>query len=284
MDRVTIIGGTGFIGDYLTGQLSKNQNINISIISRSEQPSSSKQIQHIKLDASRNSEQLRKVLSATDYLVVLSRPNKKIIENITKPGLSFKKMIYASTILIYPNSRLKQNENSPLQAANDYEQEKINEEAKLGKFAVESGNKLVIARLTNVYGDVKNRALIHWIVSSLVKKQEFTLNNEGRPVRDFIFVEDVATFIELLIFLPQEELIEVFNLCTGEGFSINQVIKEIELISGQKLKIKPGVKTPEKETVIGDNKKVITATGFKLRYNLKKGLEKTYQNYLQKCI
>lgn len=282
MQSVTIIGGTGFVGDYLVKELAGNSDLKLKVVYRNTPPSKAlENVDYFQIDGSSEFAKLKNVLTESDYLVILSRPDKKLIQNIIKSDLKFRKILYASTILIYPNSKEIQNEDARLTAANSYEEEKIEEERKLSEFALRSGNKLTIARLTNVYGDIKNRALIHWILAALVKGGEFKLNNQGKPVRDFIFVEDAAKYLRLLLFLDQTSEVEIFNVCTGEGFSINQVIRIAEEVSGKQLKIAQGGLTDEKLCVIGDNRKIIMATGVKPAYNLKSGLKKAYLNYLK---
>lgn len=281
MDCVTVIGGTGFVGDYLTEELSKIANIQVKIIYRSTLPSKYiSGVEYLKIDTETHFKKFYEVLSKTDYLIILSRPNPKLIQSIIDSGLKFKKIVYASTILVYPNSPSKQNEASDLVPVNDYERNKINEEKMLIDFAENSGVKLTLARLTNVYGDVKNRALIHWILQALVKDKEFKLNNNGLPVRDFIFVRDAAKFLKLLTFLNQNLDVEIYNVCTGQGFNINQVIKKAEKVGGKKIKIQRGEDTDEKLSVIGDNSKIVKATGFKPEYTLDIGLREAYKNYL----
>lgn len=281
MDRVTVIGGTGFVGDYLTEELSKTANIQLKIIYRNTPPSKYiPGVEYLKIDTETDYKNFHQALSKTDYLIILSRPNSKLIQSIIDSGLKFKRIVYASTVLVYPDSPSKQNESSDLIPASDYERNKISEEKMLVDFAENSGVKLTVARLTNVYGDVKNRALIHWILQALVKDKAFKLNNNGLPVRDFIFVRDAAKYLRLLTFLDQDLDVEIYNVCTGQGFSINQVIKKAEKVGGKKIKIQKGEVTEEKLSVIGDNRKVVKATGFKPEYTLDNGLREAYKNYL----
>lgn len=282
METVAVIGGTGFIGDYLVQNLNRKKNIRILVIYKDTPPVRRlPNAQYFQVNGAQNPKKLFEIIKSADYLILLARPNFKLINNIIQSELAFKKIIYTSTILIYPNSSKKQNEKSKLKPANDYEKNKIKEEKLLSEYAENTGNPLTIARLTNVYGNVKNRGVIHWILSALIAKQPFVVNNSGEPVRDFIFVEDVAKYLELLINFSQKEKIEVFNVCTGIGFSLNQLIAEVELITNKKLKTKTGNTTEEKNSIIGDNKKIIRATGYEPKFDIRSGLSKAYQNYLK---
>lgn len=280
MKRVLVIGGSGFIGDYLIKNLSKENVRTTSLYNNTPPLKKIAGVNYSKTDA-RNRTQLVPLLKNADYLIILSRPDKEIVKNVINSGAEFEKILYASTILIYPDSEMEQNEKTKPFPANDYEKEKILEEKKLINFSNKSGTKLLIARLTNVYGDKKNRALIHWILSALTSDREFILNNKGKPVRDFLFVEDAAKYLTKLLLLPQKDNVCIFNVCTGIGYSILEVIAELEKISNRKLKIKAGVITSEKTRVVGSNEKIINFTGHKPGFNLKSGLAKAYRNYLK---
>lgn len=282
MERVTIIGGTGFVGDYLVKRIIQNRRIQLKVIFRNTPPLEIlKNVEYLQINKSSEISKLKDVLEETDYLIILARPDRNLIKNIISFNLKFKKILYTSSILIYPSSDKKQKEDSDFVPTSGYEKQKIEEENMLCEFAKRLGNKLVIARLANVYGDVKNRALIHWILEAAVKNSTFKLNNRGEPIRDFMFIEDVARYLDTLLFLNQESEIEMFNVCTGKGFSINQVLKMVEKITGRKLMIEQGEETREKLSIIGDNSKIVLATGIRPEYNFKSGLEKAYANYLR---
>lgn len=282
METAAVIGATGFIGDYLVSNLSSKKNIYVQAIYKNTPPVRKLTgVEYFQLDGAKDPQSLYQVIKQASYLIILARPDEKLIKNIILSGVTFKKIIYASSILIYPNSSQKLDESSKSEPSNDYERQKIKEERLLTKFVKSSGNKLTIARLTNVYGDKKSRALIHWILSALIEDKSFKINNRGKPVRDFIFVEDAAKYLELLIFLDQKEHVEIYNVCTGFGLSINKLILQTQAVTGKKIKLQTGDTTDEKLSVIGDNGKIIKATGYKPKYNLESGLKKAYQNYLK---
>jgi GDP-6-deoxy-D-talose 4-dehydrogenase len=279
MDSCLILGGSGFIGEYLTHKLAGIKKFKVLSTFNSSQPAKKiTGVEYIKADVS-DPTQITPYLLESDYLIILTRPDKRIISNIISTNKKFKRILFTSTLLIYPDSPALQDENTKPLPANDYEKEKIIEEEKLKEYSKKTGSILTIARLTNVYGDTKNRALMHWILNALINNTGFNLNNEGKPVRDFIFVEDAAEYLKRLLLAPQEKDIEIYNVCTGKGCSINQVIKMVEKISGKKLQIKKGKQTDEKTGVVGDNRKIIDLTGYKISYDLESGLKKALKNY-----
>ena len=105
------------------------------------------------------------------------------------------------------------------------------------------------------------------------------LNGKGDSVRDYMFIEDAVNWLERLIFYSQKNKIEVFNLCSGRGYSVKELVNSAEKLSGRKAETSAGPAVKEKKTIIGDNKKIVKLSGRKLKYNLIQGLKKTYKNY-----
>ena len=62
---------------------------------------------------------------------------------------------------------------------------------------------------------------------------------DGTCIRDYIHVKDIArAHILALYFILKFKKSDVFNLGTGLGFSVNEIIKEVEIQSGKKIGIK----------------------------------------------
>ena len=152
----------------------------------------------------------------------------------------------------------------------------------LEKAAKKIGCQLCIARLSNVYGDVKNRGIINYIILSAIKGNLLTVyGDKDKKIRDYIFIEDAANLLEFLIFYKQQNLKEIFNICTGSAYSIQELIDMAERVTGRKINFEKGAPTLEKLINIGDNQKILALSHYKLKYNLAHGLKKTYKNYLR---
>lgn len=281
--HILLLGGTGFIGEYLVKKLSNRKNCKVVIAHNGESPkSSSKRIHYVQLDLTRSGRKLEKVINSADIIVILTQPNRKIIENLIsaiKPSGCLKKIVYLSSVLIYGNFKGKQAENFPVNPITDYERGKYGEELMLSELIKDKSLKLCIARLANVYGDVKNRGLINHIFLAILNNGKMTINGKGDSVRDYIFIEDVAAWLDFLIFWNQKNKREIVNICTGKGHSVKEVLKKAEQITKGKTKVTIGAPIQEKKTIIGDNKKITGLSRIKLKYNLIKGLQQTYKNY-----
>lgn len=280
--EIVILGGTGFIGDALTSALNTRDNINLSIIYKNSFKNHKlPNVKYYQINASKQGKKLGKIINNSECLIILSQPDKQLIENITKFGFGIKKIIYASTLLLYPNSHQKQNENSSLEPFNDYEEDKLAEEKLLATYAKTHNTKLCIVRLTNIYGDVKNKGIIQKIFSALLNNKEIAINGSGNQLRDYLFIDDVIPPLVYLLLSNQEKPLEIFNICSAKGQTLNSVISIIEEITDKKLLRLKGKAVKEKKMIIGDNKKIIKFSGFKPQFNLKNGLKRTYQNNLK---
>jgi UDP-glucose 4-epimerase len=91
---------------------------------------------------------------------------------------------------------------------------------------------------------------------------------DGTCIRDYIHVEDVAeahvTALKRLITKQQTQAYEVFNIGTGKGYSVLEVIQSFEKTSGQKLpyQIVPR-RAGDIEKVYADTSKSNTVLGWK---------------------
>ncbi len=280
-----LLGGTGFVGEYVIKQLIKNRNCRIAVAHNSPGTLIKiKNLVYVKMDLAKQPVRLKKLTNSTDIIVVMTQPNIKIIENLLgsiKANSQLKKIVYLSTLLLYGDSVTRQDETSPLEPQGDYEIGKYLEEQRLRNFCLKNKTKLCIIRLANVYGDIKNRGIIGKIFQSIKNHQVLTVNNQGQAIRDYIFVEDAARLIKFLIFFKQKAGKETFNVCASRGYSVLALIKKIQRITGQKVGFKNGGRVREKKKIIGDNKKILKLLGGKLIYNLDRGLKKTCHNLLK---
>jgi len=281
-----VIGGTGFIGGYLVDNLAKKTGLELNLIYAGELLEENKLpgITYHQMDLTNISDELSDLVNGSDCVISLATPNISLIENLigsVKPG-GPKKIVYSSTMLVYPDSDQLSSENIEPAPETEYEKNKVAEERLLMEFVGTHEVKVCLARLGNVYGDIKNRGLVNYVMSALINDSTLTINGQGQHKRDYIFVQDVADLLDFLIFNDQKSDLEIFNVCTSHGYTINQVINEIEKLSGRQIKKFYGELIKEKLNVVGDNSKIISLSGYQLKYDLVSGLQQTYHNYLAK--
>lgn len=281
--NIIIFGGTGFVGEYLI-KLLKGPEVKIFVIYNGPLDKKEKVpgIKYYKLDLIKNIKGVPSTVKNLDIAVIMTQPNDLIIRNIVKilnQANNLKKIIYTSTILVYPSSSKKIKETITPAPESPYERGKIKEEKLLTNYAKRRNIKLSIIRLANVYGDTKNRGIIGIIFNSILNDKPLTVNGNGNQTRDYIFIEDAVKLIKFFIFFGQKNLMEIFNICTGQGHTIQNLIKLTEEITKSKIDIKYNKPIKEKLTVVGNNKKILKISKIRLSFDIIKGLKKTYLNY-----
>jgi len=150
------------------------------------------------------------------------------------------KIIFCSSSAVYESSTEPVDENTPCMPVNSYAKAKyIQERVAL---SYHPSHHVTIARLFNVIGPFQNE---NFFIPTLIRrvlqyrKKEIpevplkTLN----AMRDFIYIDDVCSAIKVLI--EKGESGGIYNVCTGDGISIEKVIEIIKkLLNTPELPIK----------------------------------------------
>jgi UDP-glucose 4-epimerase len=105
---------------------------------------------------------------------------------------------------------------------------------------------------------------------------------DGTCIRDFIHVVDVATAhlkaMEYLGNKPGGNMFEAFNLGTGKGVSVLELIHEFENATGIKIPYKIGNRRPgDVEKVYGDPSKLNKAFAWKTKFSISESLQHAWQ-------
>jgi UDP-glucose 4-epimerase len=148
-------------------------------------------------------------------------------ENVFKIAneLNFK-VIYASSSSIYGNPKgIPINETFERKPINPYGVTKLEDELLAEKYH-NLGSKIIGLRYFNVYGKCQNldyAGVITKFLDRLKLNQSPIIFGDGKQVRDFIFVGDVAQ-ANLKAFESKTDF-GFFNVGTGIGTTINQLVK-----------------------------------------------------------
>ena len=109
----------------------------------------------------------------------------------------------------------------------------------LGLFERLYGLEYRVLRLANPYGPwqvaSKGQGLIARLIQSGLSNREISIWGDGSAVRDFIYIDDVTAAIEAAI--SDAGPMRVFNVGTGGGLRVVDVISEIERQLRRKLKL-----------------------------------------------
>lgn len=100
----------------------------------------------------------------------------------------------------------------------------------------------VIFRIANPYGpgqrSTSGIGAVTAFLDNIIQEKEISLFGQGDIVRDYIYIGDVVKMIA--IFLEKEVITEdipIYNVGTGEGYTLLQVIEVIEKVIGKKAKV-----------------------------------------------
>ena len=172
------------------------------------------------------------------------------------------------------------NEEHPLVGQSPYSASKIAADQIALSYYKSFGMPVKIARPFNTYGPRQSaRAIIPTVITQLLNgKTELNLGNT-KPTRDLTYVQDTVTgFIE--IFKSEDLNGSATNIGMNEEISVEDLANTIAGLLGIKISIKEDKQrvrpeNSEVERLRCDNTKLMKNTGWKPKYDLTKGLNKT---------
>ena len=133
----------------------------------------------------------------------------------------------------------------------------------------------------------KPQNLIPYITQSVAGvREELTIfgndydTTDGTCIRDYIHVVDLAdAHIKALEYLNDKEFStnEVFNIGTGKGTSVMEIINAFEDSTGKKINYKIGNRRKgDVDSTFADNKKALNKLSWSPKYSLEKALESAW--------
>lgn len=176
-----------------------------------------------------------------------------------------KKLVFSSSATVYGDpARVPITEDFPLQATNPYGQTKLMIEQILQDLAAaQDGWQISLLRYFNPIGahksgrigedpaGVPNNLLPYVARVAVGKLPELVVHGndyptvDGTGVRDYIHVVDLARgHVAALQNLPTANTCSAYNLGTGDGYSVLQVVAAFEQASGKKIAYKIGPRRP----------------------------------------
>ncbi len=100
------------------------------------------------------------------------------------------------------------------------------------------GIKPIILRVANPYGPgqdpVKGQGVIASFMQKIKEGESIDVWGDGSTIRDYIYIDDL---IDLCLKVNSSEVIGTFNVGSGSGYTLQEIIDSIELIAGLKAKV-----------------------------------------------
>lgn len=258
-DGVLLLGAAGFVGTSLLSHLSKKKYKIYSLSTRDISVSSSSIISYISsLD---NKEVLKEILPKCKivfYLASHSTPGFSAhqptieAESNLLPCLRFLEILeeYKDVLLVYLSSggavygdslQGVFSEDLPLRPRSYYGAGKAAIEKFILAYQAQTDNKVLILRPSNFYGPGQEFregfGIVPTLYSKIIKKSTVSIWGSGEAIRDYLHIDDFINLCEIIInkqVIPAERR-RVYNVGSGFGISLNDLIILIEIITGEKI-------------------------------------------------
>jgi len=300
--KVLVTGGAGFIGAHVASQLLED-GAEVAILDnlvtgfRELIPEGASFVEGDLSD----SNLLNKVLQGCDAVIHMAAssivpdsvadPLKYFENNLTNSlnlleavrAQKVPRFVFSSTAAVYgePES-VPIKESDPLLPSSPYGASKLGFENYLQAYTASFGLKAVSLRYFNAYGpgelhEPETHAVPNFVEAAL-KKKPLTVYGDGRMIRDYVYVEDIAR--AHLDVLDLDASYDVFNIGDGAGTSVSTLVKEVFAAVGRETEVvyeppRPG--DPEK--LISDIAKIKKEVGWTPKVGLRQGLRRTAEWY-----
>jgi UDP-glucose 4-epimerase len=273
-EKLLITGGAGYIGSVLTAYFIDNGHevvvfddlttgnaidgrasfINGSILEKQKLLNSLSKVDVV-IHCAAKSLVEESVSKPGKYSQVNTSGTHLLLEAMIESGVE--KIIFSSTAAVYGDSSVQPIvENTDVQPINPYGQSKFAAEQIISEFT-NKGIAAIIFRYFNIAGSYKNskgellsedhqdethlipKIIKNTLENGLDSKVEIYGNNfptkDGSCVRDYLHVQDLARAHQLALDNLEKGKSKEFNLGSGVGYSVFEVLSEIEKVMDVKL-------------------------------------------------
>ena len=317
MKNILVTGGLGILGRSISIKLSKNSRYKIYILDKDNSKKKIKTLifkSNVKIIIGDFTH--KKVISKIikDYNindVIHLGATTQVLEAFNKPDLTYKNnlfgtinilecirkskkninLIYSSSDKAYGELKKKEYfENFPLKGDFTYDVSKSSSDLIAQSYAKTYKISVGIIRSGNIYGpgDFNMDRLIPHVIISCLKNKKPILRSNGKLIRDYIYVEDVAkAYISLMQYMNKsEEKLKIYNVGSKENLMVIDLVNIILNILN-KNNLKPKIKnisTVEIKKQKLNYRKIKKELNWEPKVNIYDGIKETvkwYKKYLK---
>lgn len=197
-------------------------------------------------------------------------------------------IIVCSSDKAYGKSKnLPYTENSALRGDHPYDVSKGAADLIAQAYFKTYGLPVVITRFSNVFGpgDVNFSRIIPGILRAAIKDEEFLVRSDGRMVREYTYIDDIARGCMLLAQNADKFLGQPFNFGSNNIFSVIELINKVQEAIGAKInyKILNIAKNEIPEQYL-DWKKAEIALGWRPETRFNEAIIKTFDWYKARIL
>ncbi|MBI5045439.1 MAG: NAD-dependent epimerase/dehydratase family protein [Candidatus Niyogibacteria bacterium] len=209
-----------------------------------------------------------------------------LLEAMKKAGV--KKMVYASSAASYDGrKKTPVAEDDPIGPINPYGASKLAFEHAMSAYYHSFGIEGIALRFFNVYGPndeqaESTRAIPQWLKAAL-RGRPMPYYWKGRQKRDYIFVEDIAR--ANLFAAEKGRGFRVYNVGSGTGIWMIDILKKIEKILGRRLDLKDmGERSGDPKYAVADTSRIKKELSWKPEVGIEDGLKRTIEYFKTNVI
>lgn len=233
--KITIIGGSGFVGGNLINQLKQMPDVRLLNIDKN------KSMEYPEITTIANvldQEALARLLLGTDVVVLLAAEHH---DNVSPVSLYYdvnvmgmhntllamqsngiKHLVFTSSVAIYGLNKQNPSETHPADPFNDYGRSKWQAECLLQEwYQMHSDWNINIIRPTVIFGE-KNRGNVYNLLRQIASGK-FVMIGNGHNKKSMAYVGNVVAFISFLLHKKNEGY-NVFNYVDKPDLSMNDLV------------------------------------------------------------
>jgi UDP-glucose 4-epimerase len=194
-------------------------------------------------------------------------------------------IFFSSGGTIYGNpQRLPVHEDDPVAPLSYHGAGKVALEAFFHAFRGRS-QAVTILRPSNAYGPAQALKSSFGLVRTMLEHARYgtplEIWGDGENVRDFIYIDDITEACARFVALPQDS--GTYNLGSGRGYSINQVRRIVEQVTGYELKtVCHPARGIDVRAVVLDISRLNARLSWKPQTSLEEGVRRTW-NWLKQA-
>lgn len=146
------------------------------------------------------------------------------------------------------------------------------------------GLEYFVFRLSNPFGERQNpnssQGVIPVFISKVLRNEKITVWGDGSTVRDYIYIKDAVSVLAAAAGSDAES--GVYNLSTGKGVSVNEILGMISEVSGKgELNVEyAGKRDFDVPVSVLENSRLMKSFDWRPVTDIKEGIRITY-NYLR---
>lgn len=202
---------------------------------------------------------------------------------------SVQRIVVASSDKAYgTHENLPYTEDNALNGLFPYDASKVCTDVIARSYAHAYNVPVAVTRFANVYGpgDMNLSRVVPGTILSVLKNEAPIIRSDGTPIREFVYVDDVARGYLLLAEKIAEAKGEAFNFGTGEQVQMLDLVQRIIRIAGKAMEPKVMLQTKiagEIDAQYLSAAKVEARFGWKAEVSLDEGLRRTIEWYRENC-